>query len=255
MFDLSALAQVLGADACRFDVDLLPSCESTNAVLLARAEAGAPSGSVLIAAEQTAGRGRRGRAWLSAPGDSLTFSLLWRFAPATSPMGLSLAVGVAMTRALTKLGAGETALKWPNDVLMGGRKLAGVLIELVSGQPHAVVIGIGLNLRLPTNMPAEVRATAAALDLPVSISALLATLLVELRAVLETFSHAGFGGLREEWTARHAFAEAPVRLLAEFAPPREGICRGVDREGALLLEVDNRIERVLSGEVSLRGAA
>lgn len=254
MLELSALAQTLGADACRFDVDLLPVCDSTNAVLLARAEAGAASGSVVVADTQTAGRGRRGRVWVSAPGDSLTFSLLWRFAPGTSPAGLSLAVGVAAAAALAKVSSCETALKWPNDVLKGGKKLAGILIELVPGAPHAAVIGIGLNLRLPDALPDEIRATATALDQPAEVAALLAALLVELRAVLENFAVSGFAGLREQWTARHAYQDAPVRLLSDFAPPREGICRGVDVDGALLLESTGRIERMLSGEISLRAA-
>lgn len=255
MLDLTSLSQALGADACRFDADLLPVCDSTNTVLLARAETGAPSGTVVIAASQTAGRGRRGRTWISAPDDSLTFSLLWRFAPGTVPLGLSLAVGVAVTNALAKVGAGGMALKWPNDVLQDGKKLAGILVELVPGQTHAAVIGIGLNLRLPASLPAEVRVTAAALGLPVDINALLTALLGELRAVLEYFAAAGFAGLRDDWMARHAYQDAPVRLLSDFAPPRAGICRGVDIDGALLLESNGRVERILSGEVSLRRAA
>lgn len=257
MLDLSALARALGADACRFDADLLPVCDSTNAVLLARAEAGAPTGIVVVSTTQTAGRGRRGRTWISAPGDSLTFSLLWRFAPGTVPLGLSLAIGVAVTHALAKIGAGGTApieLKWPNDVLMNGKKLAGILVELVPGASHAAVIGVGLNLHLPASLPAEVRATAVALDLPVNINALLATLLGELRAVLECFAVLGFAGLRDDWMAKHAYQDVPVRLLSDFAPPRDGICRGIDIDGALLLETSGRVERILSGEVSLRKA-
>lgn len=254
MPDLAAIARFLGPQARRFDVDLLPVCDSTNAVLLARAEAGAPSGSVVVAATQTAGRGRRGRAWFSAPGDSLTFSLLWRFAPGTAPAGLSLAVGLALTRALAKLGAGEAALKWPNDLLKDGRKLGGILVELVSGVPHAAVIGIGLNLRLPAAMPEELRRRSAALDAAVDPDRLLAAILAELLAVLEIFAAQGFAALRGEWRAHHAFENQPVRLLSDFAPPRAGICRGIDDDGALLLEVDGRIERILSGELSLRPA-
>ncbi len=266
MLDLAALKQALGADARRFDADLLPACDSTNAVLLARAESGAPSGTVVIAESQTAGRGRRGRAWISAPGDSLTFSLLWRFAPGSVPLGLSLATGVAVTNALAKVGAGGTAegrpvasmgtaLKWPNDVLKDGRKLAGILVELVPGQTHAAVIGIGLNLRLPASLPSELRETAAALDSPVDANVLLAALLVELRTVLERFAVTGFAGLRADWLARHAHQDAPVRLLSDFAAPRVGICRGVDVDGALLFESAGKVERILSGEVSLRGTS
>ena len=252
MLDLVVLSRELGAQARRFDADLLPVCDSTNAVLLARAEAGAPSGSVVIAASQTAGRGRRGRTWISAPGDSLTFSLLWRFPAGTLPLGLSLAAGLAVAQALMKVSAGRMALKWPNDVLQDGRKLAGILVELVPGAPHVAVIGIGLNLRLPALLPPEIRATATALDRPIDINVLLAALLVELCAVLETFATAGFAALRSDWEALHAYQDVPVQLLADFAPPRAGICRGVDVDGALLFESAGKVERILSGEISLR---
>jgi BirA family biotin operon repressor/biotin-[acetyl-CoA-carboxylase] ligase len=238
-------------------VALLASCDSTNDVLLERAAAGAPAGTVVIAEAQSAGRGRRGRTWISAPGDSLTFSLLWRFAPGTAPAGLSLAAGLAVVQALEKVGAGGTAvqLKWPNDLLLGGRKLGGILIELLPGAPHVAVIGIGLNLRLPETLPAELRAQSAALNGTVEPSDLLGHILMALLAVLESFADNGFAGLRAAWTQHHAFENAPIRLLSDFAPPRAGLCRGADVDGALLLEVDGRIERVLSGEVSLRSAA
>lgn len=274
--DPAALVAALGAVACRFDIDVLPRCGSTNAVLLARAEAGAASGAVVVAEEQTAGRGRRGREWIAAPGDSLTFSVLWRFAPGAVPIGLSLAVGVAVVRALQKVmrsgtqpdGAGDmpqskyprgVALKWPNDILFQGKKLGGILVELVPGAAHAAVIGIGINQRLPATLPPDVRATAAALDgamaSQVDNCALLATVLSELLVVLESFSLAGFSALRPDWLAWHALQDAPVVLLADFSPPQPGICRGVDNEGALLLETDGRIERILSGEISLRPTA
>lgn len=257
MLELAAITRALGDSACRFDIELQAECASTNAVLLARAEAGAAGGTVIVAERQTAGRGRQGRAWLSSPGDSLTFSLLWRFPPRTAPAGLSLAVGLAVAEAIQKVGAGRTALKWPNDLLKDGRKLGGILIELVPGSPHAAVIGIGLNLRLPTGMPVELAAQSAALDGACDPNALLAAVLVELLAVLATFAAGGFAPLRDAWTTRHAFENAPIRLLSDFVPPRTGICRGVADDGALLLEQDGqggRIERILSGEVSLRGA-
>jgi BirA family biotin operon repressor/biotin-[acetyl-CoA-carboxylase] ligase len=252
---ISAIAAKLGLAASHFDIDVLPSCDSTNAVLLNRAEAGAASGTVVIAEEQSAGRGRRGRSWFASPGDSLTFSLLWRFAPGTAPAGLSLAVGVAVARALSKVGAGNTALKWPNDLLKNGRKLGGILVELVPGMPHAAVIGIGINRHLPAGMPQELRATSSAIDAAgdgLSASDLLAALLVELQSTLEAFAAQGFAAIQGEWMTRHALQEARVSLSTDFGPPKEGICRGVDTDGALLLEVDGRVERILSGEVSLR---
>jgi BirA family biotin operon repressor/biotin-[acetyl-CoA-carboxylase] ligase len=254
---IAAISAKLGSAARRFDIDLLASCDSTNAVLLSRAENGAPSGTVIITEEQTAGRGRRGRSWFSSPGDSLTFSLLWRFAQGTAPAGLSLAVGVAVSRALSGVGAGGTALKWPNDILKDGRKLGGILVELVPGAPHAAVIGIGINLRLPAGMPEEVRAASTALNAngaAPDANELYAVLLAELLSTLDTFATTGFAAIRPEWMARHAFQDARIRLSTDFGPPSEGICRGVDIDGALLLEIDGRIERILSGEVSLRPA-
>lgn len=252
---IAAIAARLGPTARRFDIDIASSCESSNAVLLGRAEAGAPSGTVLIAEEQTAGRGRRGRNWFASRGDSLTFSLLWRFAPGTAPAGLSLAVGVAVARALGKVGAGDTALKWPNDILKDGRKLGGILVELVPGAPHAAVVGVGINLNLPSGMPAEVRVAAAALGEMVSTpnpNDLYAALLGELLTALETFAATGFAAIRPAWLARHAMQDARVKLAGDFGPAIGGICRGVDYDGALLLEVDGRIERILCGDVSLR---
>ncbi|MCK9380544.1 MAG: biotin--[acetyl-CoA-carboxylase] ligase [Sulfuritalea sp.] len=254
---VAAIAAKLGVAACRFDIDVLPRCDSTNAVLLSRAEAGAPSGTVVIAEEQTAGRGRRGRTWFASPGDSLTFSLLWRFAPGTAPAGLSLAVGVAVARALQRVGADDAALKWPNDILKNGRKLGGILVELVPGAPHAAVIGIGINLHLPAGMPEDLHAASAAIlaaDGTVDVNELYAALLDELLATLETFAAKGFPAIRPEWLAHHAWQGARVSLSSDFGPPREGICLGVDPDGALLLEADGRVDRILSGEVSLRPA-
>lgn len=254
---IAAIAARLGAAARRFDIDVLPRCDSTNAVLLGRAEAGAPSGTVIIAEEQTAGRGRRGRNWFASPGDSLTFSLLWRFAPGTAPAGLSLAIGLAVARALQGVGAGDAALKWPNDILKDGRKLGGILVELLPGAPHAAVIGIGINVRLPAAMPEEMRAASASICAAgetADSDELYAALLAELLLALENFARGGFAAIRPQWIARHALQDARVAVSSDFGPPRTGICRGVDLDGALLLEVDGGVERILSGEVSLRPA-
>jgi BirA family transcriptional regulator, biotin operon repressor / biotin---[acetyl-CoA-carboxylase] ligase len=258
-FSIAAVADALGDLACRFDLELLDECDSTNARLLTLAGSGAPSGSVLAARTQTAGRGRRGRSWFSAPGDSLTFSLLWRLPPEAPLAGLSLVVGVALARALEDLGITGVSLKWPNDLLLNERKLAGILIELVPGaSPPAAVIGIGMNLRPPRGMPSDLRETAAALiDANVPLSAtseLLARLLKALHAELTRFEFAGFSSLREAWLDRHAFNGRAVLLLSDFSEALEGICRGVDADGALLLETGAGMQRIISGEVSLRPA-
>jgi BirA family biotin operon repressor/biotin-[acetyl-CoA-carboxylase] ligase len=242
---VASIAAALGDFAARFDVDVLAECDSTNAELLRRAERGAASGSVVVAERQTAGRGRRGRSWHSAPADSLTFSLLWRMPDGVRADGLSLAVGVALAETL-----GETArLKWPNDILLEGRKLGGILVELTG---RAAVIGIGLNLRLPGDMPDEVRTGAAALESGESRNALLARLLTALHVALEEFTAGGFVALRTRWLARCGHLDMPVRILSEFSVPLEGRCVGVDVDGALLLETPVCVQRIVSGEVSLR---
>ena len=157
------------------------------------------------------------------------------------------------------MGARDVMLKWPNDVLLRGRKIAGVLIEVVPGaRPDAVVIGIGLNLCLPRAMPPEMRQTATALDdagitLPPS-SLVLARLLESLYDILVRFAEYGFAGVCDDWLSRHAFEGQSVHLLSDFSPPLEGCCRGVDLDGALLLETATGMQRIISGEVSLRKA-
>jgi BirA family biotin operon repressor/biotin-[acetyl-CoA-carboxylase] ligase len=246
---IASIAAALGPLAPRFDVDVVAECGSTNTVLLARADK-APSGAVLVAERQTAGRGRMGRPWHAEPAASLTFSLLYKL-PQGLPSGLSLAVGVAIAEALRDLGVEGVALKWPNDILRDGKKLGGILIELASS---AAVIGVGLNLRLPADLPDDVKRSAAALDRGIDRNELLARLLISLHGVLETFGSGGFAALRERWLALHAYADRPVCILAEFSPTLEGRCAGVDTDGALLLETASGMQRIISGDVSLRAA-
>ncbi len=245
---VSAIANALGPLSSRFDVNVVATCDSTNTQLLARADV-APSGAVLVAERQTAGRGRMGRQWHAGPDASLTFSLLYKLPNGVVPSGLSLAVGVAVAEALRELGVADVALKWPNDILRGGRKAGGILIEL-SGT--TTVIGIGLNLRLPADLPDEVKKLAAAIDLDMDRNVLLASLLASLHGVLDTFGSGGFAALRDRWLALNAYAGAPVRVISEFSVPIEGICMGVDVDGALLLETAVCVQRIVSGDVSLR---
>lgn len=253
--------QALLGDACgRFDVDSLAECESTNTLLLSRAEQGAAAGSVIVTDRQTAGRGSRGRSWLASPESSLTFSVLWRFGCGLDGLsGLSLAVGVAVVHALEACGASGVTLKWPNDILHGNAKLGGILVELQSEPDGALaVIGIGLNLRLPENMVAGERFAMppAALDQIVAPlperHALFAQLLIELAHVFDRFAEGGFAALRQQWQARHAWQDRPVRLLRDGKIEKEGICRGADSDGALLVQTAAGVERCLSGDLSLR---
>jgi BirA family biotin operon repressor/biotin-[acetyl-CoA-carboxylase] ligase len=246
--------------AGRFNVVALAECASTNTVLMQRAAAGAASGTVLVADRQTAGRGSRGRTWASSPEASLTFSVLWIFPGGLARLsGLSLAVGVAVARALERCGAANVRLKWPNDILHDDCKLGGILVELgADGDAARAVAGIGLNLRLPENIG---EASAAALP-PTALErilaeapdrhVLLATLLDELARVFDRFATDGFAGLREEWHARHAWQDRPVRVLRGGHVEKEGVCVGADADGALLVRAEDGLVRCLSGDVSLR---
>jgi BirA family biotin operon repressor/biotin-[acetyl-CoA-carboxylase] ligase len=257
----SVINAALGSQAPRFRVDIVQTCESTNTVLLDRAQHGAPAGSVIACEQQTAGRGRRGRTWQSVRGDSLTFSLLWRFPAGAQPLtGLSLAVGVAVARALEAMGASGVHLKWPNDILTASGKLGGILVETLSlGTAPVAVIGIGLNVRLPRSIAespgVEASELAAVMPCAPSRNQLLARLLVELGAMLGEFAQSGFAAFAQDWLDRHAFAGEMVRILADGAAPIEGRCAGVDADGALLLDTAQGTRRIVSGEVSLRPAA
>jgi BirA family transcriptional regulator, biotin operon repressor / biotin---[acetyl-CoA-carboxylase] ligase len=150
MLDAAQLQQWLG-DTAPFNVEILDEVESTNTLLQQRAQAGAPHASVLAAEWQRTGRGRLNRPWHAAVGGALTFSVLWRFSQGAAALaGLSLAVGLALVRALETFGASGVGLKWPNDVLWRGRKIAGILIEMQGEAlgPSAVVVGAGINVRL-----------------------------------------------------------------------------------------------------------
>ena len=261
LIDPVRLQSALGLLAGRFNVDALDECDSTNRELLRRAERGAPVGTVIVADRQSAGRGRRGRSWLSAPEASLTFSLLWRFnGPPGQLAGLSLAVGVALARGLEALGAQGIRLKWPNDVLLAVdgdfAKLAGILIELASDRRGSqAVIGIGLNLQAPPDeLPQPAAGLAQAMVQLPERNRVLAAILQELATVLEAFAVDGFSGLKNEWQQRHAWQGLQVRLLGDAAVVLEGVCCGADDDGALLLDSAGDIRRILSGDLSLRRA-
>jgi len=258
--DARRVHSLLGALSPRFTVEALAECVSTNTVLLERAAQGAASGSVLVADRQTAGRGRRGRSWLSTPEASLTFSLLWRFEGSVARLaGLSLAVGLAVARGLANSGVGGVGLKWPNDILLAGGKVGGILVDLDSAAASTLaVIGIGLNLQLPPDGDEEFLHRPAALaQVMASVpdrQQLLAQLLTDLAEIMDRFADGGFAVLRSDWQAYHVWQGRQVRLLDGALVDRQGMCLGADSDGALLLQTDAGIERCLSGDVSLRAA-
>jgi BirA family biotin operon repressor/biotin-[acetyl-CoA-carboxylase] ligase len=244
---------------------VLRHTDSTNSRLLAISDLPAGRADVCLAEHQSAGRGRRGRKWLAPFGGGICLSLSWTFSEPPRQLGaLSLAVGVALLRALESRGAGSVRLKWPNDVLVSGRKLGGILCELraEAGGPAYVVIGVGLNARL--SEPAR-RAIAAsgtdAIDLDeaagrkkMSRNAVSAAIIEQLLIVLEEFAQSGITAFVNEWRHADALHGAAVRVMVGETLHR-GLARGIDADGALMLETPSGLLRFISGEVSLRPEA
>lgn len=234
-----------------FTVEVLPEVDSTNSELMRRARAGRIEPVLLVAERQTAGRGRVGRQWHSDAGDALTFSLGLPLAPADWS-GLSLAVGAAIAEALHP----DIRLKWPNDLWVGGRKLAGVLIETAAvGEPGAgryTIVGTGINVATPAG--GEGYSTA-----PIGLRELLPEagpgdallrIAAPLVGTLQAFEQFGFGPFRARFAARDALADRPVRL----SDGTEGTAHGVDERGALLVHTAAGMKAVASAEVSVRPA-
>lgn len=255
--DAERIVEHLGPQATGFAIEVVSECASTNDALAAEDAPADGRLHVLVAAEQRAGRGRRGRTWICAPGQGLTFSCAWPLDPAAAPpTGLSLAVGLAVAEALEALGVPGVSLKWPNDVLVDGRKLAGILVELASGQRRTrrAVIGIGLNLSAHPALPEGAIALSERLAMAPDPNRVLAALLLRLAARLADFRRGGFAALRDQWQRRDAFVGQRVRIAGEQLE-QIGICDGVADDGALLLRGESGVMRILSGEVSLRAAA
>jgi BirA family biotin operon repressor/biotin-[acetyl-CoA-carboxylase] ligase len=246
--------------AGRFVLSLEDVVDSTNSVLLERAAGGAPHRSCVVAELQTRGRGRRGRSWHSPLGGGLTFSLLWRFEQGVGELGgLSLAVGLALQRAMRELGLTDARLKWPNDLLHEFRKLGGILVELQGDAlgPAAAVIGIGLNVRLGrarASIDQAVTDLAMALGTEPSRNELLCSLLRHLDEVLTVFAQEGFAPLRGEWEAAHAYHRRRVALHLPSGDVRQGVVVGVAEDGSLRLDTGAGVCRLATGEISLRPA-
>lgn len=235
-----------------FTVEVLPALPSTNTELMQRARAGRTEPVLLVAEAQTAGRGRLGRTWTTGVGDALTFSLGLPLAPADWS-GLSLAVGVAVAEALDP----RVAIKWPNDLWVDGRKLAGILVETagfagaVPG-PRYAVVGVGINiaprpadgLRTP---PAALQDLWPQADAPAAL-ARIARPLVE---ALQAFEREGFAGFQARYAARDLLRDRAVTLSDGLA----GTAHGVNESGALLVHTEAGLQAVTSAEVSVRPVA
>jgi BirA family biotin operon repressor/biotin-[acetyl-CoA-carboxylase] ligase len=234
------------------EVRVLGRCTSTNTILLA----GDIGHAVLLAVdEQSAGRGRRGRRWHSPAGSGILFSLaLPMRRPARELGGLSIVAGLAVVRALRALGALEVALKWPNDLLVRGAKLGGVLVETrAQGAGSAAVVGVGINHRTVEGFAARLRRGVAALDrllrpLPTR-NAVIGALGRELLAALRAFDAAGFEPFRGDWDALHAYAGKRLRVRLADGRVVAGLAEGLAADGALQLRTRRGLRTVRSGRV------
>lgn len=240
-------------------IELLETVDSTNRFAQTLMSGGCRQ--VLVAAEyQGEGRGRRGRQWVSPYAANLYLSLGYRPKGGSAALqGLSLAVGLAVQQALSSLGVSGVQLKWPNDLLLEKRKLGGVLIELagdLSGE-CSVVIGVGLNVKMPSSAHTSIDQQWADLSNHLSEALNRSRLLIEivrnLTQLLNEFDSKGFAEYAEQWQAVHAFQDQPVKLLMGHAEV-EGVCRGVDARGEVLVEVGNSMNSYSAGEIRLRGA-
>lgn len=215
------------------------------------------NGYICLAEAQTAGRGRHGRQWVSPYGASIYMSMYWQFAGGYQAInGLSLVVGLAIANALTKLNINGTQLKWPNDVYLQGKKLAGVLIEVEGqmGAPCDCVIGVGLNINFASNQENIDQPwidLATATGSKIDRNELAACLINEMFELLAVFETNGLYPFIEQWKSLDFFKDQAVKLIIGNKEVK-GLCRGIDNTGALLLEVNGQVNAFHGGEISVR---
>ncbi|MDC7861903.1 bifunctional biotin--[acetyl-CoA-carboxylase] ligase/biotin operon repressor BirA [Pantoea ananatis] len=238
------------------DIAVIPVIDSTNQYLLERMHS-LPSGSVCLAEYQQAGRGRRGRHWFSPFGANLYMSMYWRLeqGPAAA-MGLSLVIGIIMAETLRSLGAQDVRVKWPNDIYLHDRKLAGILVELTgkTGDAAQIVMGAGINLAMRTAEAAQINQGWINLQeagVTINRNELAATLINRLREALPVFEQEGLTPFVTRWAELDNFINRPVKLLIGEREVH-GIARGIDNQGGLQLEQDGKIQSWVGGEISLR---
>lgn len=248
--------QAILAQVEQGNVSVIPVIDSTNQYLLERMH-DMPSGAACIAEYQQAGRGRRGRQWFSPFGANLYMSMYWRLeqGPAAA-MGLSLVIGIIMAETLRSLGADEVRVKWPNDIYLNDRKLAGILVELTgkTGDAAQIVIGAGINLAMRTADASQINQGWINLQeagVTVNRNELAARLINRLREALPLFEQEGLAPFVARWATLDNFINRPVKLLIGEREVH-GIARGVDSQGGLLLEQDGEIKAWVGGEISLR---
>jgi BirA family biotin operon repressor/biotin-[acetyl-CoA-carboxylase] ligase len=260
VLDESAIRRHLKASTIGRRLVCLPVTGSTNDDAARAARGGEPEGTVVIADAQTAGRGRLGRSWVSVRGLNLCLSVVLRprIVPAAAPQ-LSLVAGLAVAAAMESEGL-QPLIKWPNDVLLAGRKACGILTELEAEADRVgfVIVGIGVNVngtlaQLPTELHDKATSMYLALGRRVDRARFAARLLDELESRFERFLAGGFAVLADEWNRRSALTGRAVTVSGAATEAVSGTCAGIDADGALLLHRDGGPVRVLAGDVTIAG--
>lgn len=265
LLDACSIERAARSAGAAVPVEVLFAVDSTNEILYEAAAPPVGRPRIVFTEIQRAGRGRRGRSWLAPFGSGLTFSVGWTYAEVPADLSaLSLAVGVQVADTLRSAGASETMLKWPNDIVWRHRKLGGLLIQLKleAGGSASVVVGLGLNLALPDEARSTLAAPGAtpATDLRAALGGripdrneLAGRLVAAICAGLTRFGREGFSPYAARWHELDSLSGALVRV-SQSAGSVEGRALGVDRDGALRVELGGRVERFLAGDVSLRAA-
>lgn len=263
-YRLSDAIQLLSEDKIKEDIEgrldcleVLLNTESTNSYLLDKASDHMGKRYAVLAEKQESGRGRRGRTWVSPFGKNIYLSLLWSFSGGLGSLeGLSLVVAIAVERALSELGVNDAKLKWPNDVYLDQKKLAGILLE-VSGEYSGhcqVVIGIGLNVKLSDYDAESIDQPWAQLSEHLESAdrnKIASTMINHLIKAIEEFDKFGFEPFIDYWTKRDAFLNKEVDLILPNLI-RSGIAKGINKKGELLLATADGLEAINAGELSLR---
>jgi BirA family biotin operon repressor/biotin-[acetyl-CoA-carboxylase] ligase len=251
--DAARIAAALGERSARLDVEVVDACPSTSSALIEEMQP--RSARLLLTEEQVAGRGRRGRRWLSCVGAGLALSLRRGFSRSARELAaLPLAAGVAAVRALRSFGAADASLKWPNDLLVHGAKLGGILIETrAQGGEMVAVTGIGINCRSTPALEARLGCRVAALEefvpaLP-SRNEVAARLAGELLDALEAFEAGGLATFKEAWESMHAYAGQRLRVRLADGRVLAGVADGLAEDGGLRLRTRNGVRAVRSGRV------
>lgn len=259
LLDKTEIMNNLLVDSIAIQIEVHSVIDSTNSYLLRRIPHQVKQGQVCVAEFQNSGRGRRGRQWISPFGSHIYMSMYWCLEQGISAaMGLSVVAALAVSDAIYKLYNVDVELKWPNDIYANGKKLAGILIEL-EGQAlesSHCVIGIGLNINMPAKAAEDIdqpwtdlqTVTSGEIDRNHLVSTLIQCLIVRLNQHKVN----GIITMLDDWFKQDLYLNKPVRLITGEKETL-GICRGINNQGALLLEVDRQVKPIYGGEVSLRG--